>query len=224
MIKKFAAILPDRWQYELKRIHYARKIHKGSFLSSEPEYKIIEDLICPGDWVIDIGANVGHYTRRFSELVGPKGRVIAIEPVLSTFSLLAANVHLFNHNNVTLFNAAASNKLDVVGIIVPHFKNGLKNYYEARISSESENSLSALTLTIDSIFIEKRISLIKIDAEGHEILIFEGMRNLIRKYHPFLIIETNSEKLINELASLGYLTEKFPESPNILFKPDLSDN
>src|SRR5690606_41619503 len=66
-----------RSQTELKRIHFSRQIKKGNFVTDEPEYKVLPNFIRKGDWVIDIGANVGHYTIQFSELVGKEGRVIA---------------------------------------------------------------------------------------------------------------------------------------------------
>ena len=72
LLKRVAAHLPARWQTELKRVHFGRQITQGNFFTSEPEYKLLPELISPGDWVIDIGANVGHYTKRLSELVGKK--------------------------------------------------------------------------------------------------------------------------------------------------------
>jgi len=125
VLKPFAARLPDRWQMELKRLHFARQIRRGSFKTSEPEYNMLPRLIGPGNWVLDIGANVGHYTKRMSELVGPGGRVIAFEPVPATFALLAANVQRFKHANVTLINAAASGGTNIVGMTVPKFSTGL---------------------------------------------------------------------------------------------------
>ena len=127
LFNRFAARLPERWQSELKRIHFGRQIIRGTFETSEPEYKILSQLIKPGDWVIDIGANVGHYTKRFSELVGVHGRIIAFEPVPTTFALLAANVQLFAHANVTLINAAVSDKFGVVGMSIPRSSTGLTN-------------------------------------------------------------------------------------------------
>jgi len=47
----------------------------------EPEVtKLLEKLIEPGQTFVDIGANVGYFTLRGSRLVGPTGRVIAVEP------------------------------------------------------------------------------------------------------------------------------------------------
>lgn len=221
LFKRFVARLPDRWQSELKRIYFGRQIIKGTFETSEPEYKILSQLIKPKDWVIDIGANVGHYTKRLSELVGAHGRVIAFEPVPTTFSLLAANVQLFAHANVTLINAAVSNKLGVVGMAIPRFSTGMANYYEAHLSSAADSAFTVLTLSIDSLCISERISLVKIDAEGHESFVLGGMQRLLSEHHPVLIVETGSKEVIANLSALGYVPEKLQNSPNVLFKPNV---
>ena len=219
LLKKIAAKLPHQWQTGLKRIFFNRQIRKGAFESDEPEYQILDNFIKSGDWVLDIGANVGHYTKRFSELVGKRGRVIAFEPVPTTFSLLSANIQLFNYPNVTLLNAAVSDKLDVVGMSMPKFDSGLSNYYMAHISAPADSELSVLTLSIDALNINQQISLVKIDAEGHEAFVVSGMKKLIEKYHPVLIIETAEQEFIDSITSLGYVSERLIDSPNTLFKP-----
>ena len=219
ILKKIAAKLPDRWQSELKRIHFGRQIKSNSFETPEPDFKILHELISSGDWVIDIGANVGHYTKRFSELVGNQGRVIAFEPIPATFSLLAANVELFTHANVTTINAAASDKSGVANMTVPTFSTGLSDYYDAHLTSDgSDNGLSVLTLQVDSLDIDQPVALIKIDAEQHEPFVLAGMQKLIEKNRPILIIETVSEEILKNLLSLGYVEESLPGSPNTIFK------
>jgi len=217
LLKRIAAKLPDRWQTELNRIHCGRQIRRGTFVTQEPEYKILADLIGQGDWVIDIGANVGHYTKRFSELVGPKGRVIAFEPVPTTFYLLSANVQHFAYPNVSLINAAVSNKLDLVGMDMPKFSTGLTNYYDAHLSSDG--AFSVMTLPLDSLGIDHRVALVKVDAEDHEAFVLGGMQQLIRKHRPILIVETGVKDVIASLTSLGYTSERLPKSPNVLFRP-----
>ena len=219
LLKNIAARLPNRWQTELKRIHFERQIKRGNFLTDEPEYNMLHNFINPGDWVIDIGANVGHYTKRFSELVGAYGRVIAFEPVPTTFYLLSTNVQLFANQNVSLMNAAISDKLGVVGMSMPKFETGLDNYYQAHITTAAESELSVLTIPLDSLCINQYIALVKIDAEGHESFVLAGMRKLIEASRPVLIVETGSTDVITGLTSLGYLAEKLPNSPNVLFRP-----
>ena len=51
-------------------------------------------FIRAGDFVIDAGANFGHYTFTAAQLVGPAGLVIGFEPHPDVFKLLAANAAL----------------------------------------------------------------------------------------------------------------------------------
>lgn len=218
--KWIAARLPDHWQAELKRLRYARQIRRNAFKTDEPEYEMLSRLVHPGDWILDVGANVGHYTKRFSELAGAQGRVIAFEPTPATFALLAANARIFAHPNVTLINAAASDRSDLVGLSIPKFDSGLVNYYEAQLAPAANGGLAVMTLAIDSLGIGHRIALAKIDAEDHEAAVLAGMEKLIRRDHPVLIVETGSPAVVSSVASMGYVPEKLPGSPNFLFKPN----
>lgn len=47
--------------------------------------KLFASKIKPGFIVFDIGANIGHYTRLYSNLVGHKGKVVAFEPSNENF-------------------------------------------------------------------------------------------------------------------------------------------
>ncbi len=219
LIKRMAAKLPGDWQLALRRRMYARQIRRNAFRTSEPEYDRLGEWIHEGDWVLDIGANIGHYTKRFSELAGASGRVLAFEPVPDTFALLTANARLFAHANVSLFNAAVSDRLDLCGMTVPEFETGLRNYYEARLADASGAAFSVLTLPVDRLGIEARVGLIKIDAEDHEAAVLAGMSRLLEKQHPVLIVETGDEWVVERLAGLGYASERLPGSPNILFRP-----
>jgi FkbM family methyltransferase len=216
-LKRLASHFPSLWQQELQRLHYRRQIYRQKFETTEPEFLILDQLLSTGDWAIDVGANVGWYTKRFSDLVGPQGRVIAVEPVPHTFALLAANVSLFQYSNVTLLNLAASNQTGVVGIQIPSFETGLKNYYEATVTTH-ESALQVMTVALDSLALNHNIRLIKIDAEGHDSVVLQGLEQLLVRDHPTLIVETSSPIATEKLISLGYNKEKLPNSPNTLFR------
>ncbi|HEX9841452.1 MAG TPA: FkbM family methyltransferase, partial [bacterium] len=55
----------------------------------------------PGRAVLDVGANVGHYTLVAARAVGPRGHVWAFEPAPRPFAALTANVRLNGLRNVT---------------------------------------------------------------------------------------------------------------------------
>lgn len=210
---------PPGFQEELKRFHFRRQIKKGAFITWEPEFKELNKFISEGDWVIDVGANVGHYTYKLSELVGAAGRVIAFEPIPTTFSHLSANMQQSKYQNITLMNAAASEETTSVSMSIPDFSSGLKNYYQASISSVSADSdISVLTFSIDSLKINHKVSLIKIDAEGHEPAVLRGAQKLLERDMPILIVETVTDEIRERLLQLGYKEEKYKNSPNIVFR------
>lgn len=217
-LKRIASLLPFSWQHEMRRIFFHRQIRRGSFFTDEKEYPLLDKFLQPGDWVLDLGANVGHYTKRMSELVGQSGRVIAVEPMPDTFALLAANVRLFEHPNVTLLNVAVSDKIDVVGIELPRFAEGLPNYYQARLTSASAK-FGVMTLPVDALDLPAKVRLAKIDVEGHELPVIQGMRRLIARDRPILIVETGAKDTMELLKSFGYDIERLPGSSNLLCRP-----
>ena len=216
-LKNFAARIPVSWQLEIRRHVYRGQIRRDRFITDEPEYALLESLLSAGDWAIDVGANIGHYTKRMSDLVGKQGRVVAFEPVSDTFSLLAANARNYKNQNVTLLNAAASDKSGITGISVPHFANGLSNYYEASLVANGDG-LPVLTLAIDSLGLPSRVRLVKIDAEGHELSVLNGMQVLLKRDKPVLIVEVSTGAVHSLLDEMGYSRETLANSPNHIYR------
>jgi FkbM family methyltransferase len=222
-LKRVAARMPMAWQQTLKRWYFARQLLRGRFVTDEKEFGLLGSLIARGDWVLDIGANVGHYTARMSDLVGAEGRVIAFEPVPATFELLASNVARLRCTNVTLVNAAASDSTRAVGMSLPTFDSGLTNFYMAKLG-EGAMDVQVLTLAVDGFRIPQPIKLVKIDAEGHEVSVLRGMVELLRRDHPDLIVEDNSPEIEPYLTGLGYTAERLAGSSNAIFRwPARSD-
>jgi FkbM family methyltransferase len=214
-VRRLAALLPDTLQVGVKRLKYAWQIRGNRFVSDEPEFAVLDQYVRPGDWVVDVGANIGHYTKRLSDLVGLTGRVLAFEPMPVTFSILAANVQRFAHPNISLFNVALSDRLGLIGMTLPTYADGLKNYYQAHVTSG--DGLRVIAWPFDLIGPENRIGLVKIDAEGHEEAVVAGMRRLIERDMPTLIIETGRPALIDGLRRKGYTVNALSGSPNVLF-------
>jgi FkbM family methyltransferase len=217
-LKRLSSKLPLRAQQEMKRVHFWRQIRFGAFATAEPEYAKLAEWLAEGDWVIDVGANVGHYTLQLARLVGGTGRVIAFEPVPDTFELLASNVSAAAVRNVSLFNAAVSVQTAAMGISMPRFDSGLKNYYMAALTAK-DSEFDVLTIALDSIQLPRRIALVKIDVEGHELQALQGMEKLLGKDHPRLIVEGVSEGVRDFLDRLDYDFIQLPQSPNRIFSP-----
>jgi FkbM family methyltransferase len=216
LVKRVAARLPRRWQQALKRLLHSFRIRTRRFETEEPEYHLLPSLVSRGDWVIDVGANVGIYTLRMSELVGPEGRVLAFEPIPSTFELLAANAAAAGTGNVTLMNVAASDETKVATMEVPRFDSGLENPYMAHLIANGPGP-RVLCLAIDSLAVPERVRLVKIDAEGHDLYVLQGMKQTLRRDSPTLIVEDTSPEIDQFLGVLGYTGLKLPGSSNRVF-------
>ena len=217
ILKRLSSKLPIRWQQGLKKIYFRAQIRKGTFATDEKEYFLLENWIQEGDWVLDVGANIGHYSYKLSEIVGDSGRVLAFEPINETFSLLAANVALFPIKNVSLINTAASETSAVLGMSVPKFDTGLNNYYMAHLTKDS-SGVQVLCIAIDNLDLPHSVKLVKIDAEGHELSVLKGMSRLLKRDHPVLIVEGDAPEVTSFLREIDYTPQKIKGSWNTVFQ------
>ena len=64
--------------------------------------RLMEVVLAPGMTFVDVGANIGYFTVLGSRLVGPAGRVFAVEPDPRNLSILQANLDRFRCSNVTV--------------------------------------------------------------------------------------------------------------------------
>lgn len=216
IIKRIAARLPDSMQLALRRFIYRFQIWRGTFTSPEMEYHRLAEWVRPGDYVVDMGANVGHFTVRLSSLVGRHGRVFAFEPMTTTFTLLALATWQLKCDNVTLINAAIADRFSAVGMGLPTTDAGLPNFYMAQIEEGGDHRVIAMPL--DSLGISHKVSLIKIDVEGHEGPAIDGAKQIIARDKPVLIVETRSPEMIAKVEALGYRGRRDGNSPNVLFE------
>ena len=90
-------------------------------------------------------------------------------------------------------------------------------------SDSSDSSLQVLTLCLNSLNLTHKITLIKIDAEGHEAGVLRGMHQILIRDKPTLIVETNSREIEDNLQRIGYTPERLDGSPNVLFRAKGSD-
>ncbi|MFQ5853478.1 MAG: FkbM family methyltransferase [Candidatus Binatia bacterium] len=197
---KFLALsmLPEGILQDLKK-HYYLHVLKSLPIDHEPDMKLLEHLIKPGDSVIDIGANIGIYTIRMSPLVGRDGCVHSIEPVPLTFDILCSNVRKLGLTNVELIQCAISDTNSSVMVEVPLYKSGGENFYRARVIQHTDNSFQRLVMvdsrTIDSTFdkLRRKISFIKCDVEGHELQCLKGAARVVRDNMPAWLIEISGD-------------------------------
>lgn len=132
-----------------------------------------------GDTIVDAGANVGYYTIIGSRLVGEKGKVYAFEPDPANFALLEKNVQLNGLTNVVLERKALSNRKGTVKLFIAEQNKGDHRIYQPE--GESRRSVEVEAVRLDEYFQDHKrgIDFIKIDTQGADGLIVEGMAGLL---------------------------------------------
>jgi FkbM family methyltransferase len=139
------------------------------------------------DAFFDIGANVGSYTLLAAGICGSK--TVAMEPVRSTFQLLEQNVVLNKlSGNVELINAGAGSEAGVI------FFSSDEDTTNHAISNEEVpvHAEPVSIIKIDSLLSRYIPSIVKIDVEGYETKVLEGMPELLREPRlKSIIIELN---------------------------------
>jgi len=165
-------------------------------------------LTRPGYTVLDIGANIGCHTLRFSKLVGEKGRVFAFEPTRYAYEKLGRNIELNPQfsNNITLEKKAVSNVTETNQAI--HFSSSWLLFGNQKPIAEEVVDF----VTVDHYVMQKdieRIDIMKIDVDGFEPEVVEGAVNTIKNHKPILFLEVNNtpkiDRVIKFLLGLNYL-------------------
>jgi FkbM family methyltransferase len=146
-------------------------------------------LTGPGDTAVDVGANMGYYTVKLGARVGPAGRVYSFEPNPEIFAFLRDNV-LVNalEDRVELHNAALGGEAGEGWLTFDrHYPGG------AAMSREQlgGNEIKVPVLRLDDVLgADQRIDVVKIDVEGFEPLVLQGMQAaLARSPEAAVVVE-----------------------------------
>ncbi|MBQ5899808.1 MAG: FkbM family methyltransferase [Alistipes sp.] len=171
----------------------------------------LQQLVKEGDTVIDIGANLGYYTRPLADIVGATGEVYAVEPVPVIFSVLKRNIG--GRKNVALLNYALGSEERTIEMAndsvaaAGYFGTGRNFVSDGELSGDAIR-FSAQMARGSKLFADlKRIDFIKCDIEGYERVVIPELQPLIERHHPTVLIETDGEtrqEIIKMFSQMGY--------------------
>ena len=133
-------------------------------------------IIKPGDVVVDCGGNIGVFTSLALDMGA--SRVLSFEPFNNNYEL-----NLKNNPNAEIFNLAVSNKSnETLELLYTHTGNGghtvIASEFEREPGHFQHKNLYVKTITLDDIISQNfvdHIDFLKIDTEGAELMIFEGL-------------------------------------------------
>ncbi len=133
----------------------------------------------PGMTVVDVGANYGYYSLLAAGIVGGSGHVHSFEPNARTFKLLMKNIQVnWLETIVSVHPVAALDSRKQVELHIPNEFQGRTTLFVPDGGPACAQPLFIEAAPLDEI-ITGKVDLIKIDAEGSEPLVFEGMQRIL---------------------------------------------
>jgi len=196
------------------------------FGTRELDHKIIlEKVLKPGMAVLDIGANLGYYVLMELKLIGPSGRMLAVEPSPANVELLRKNLELNGYPDIRVLAGAVSDQSGEREFFLARQSN-LNTFHAVGSGSKdlSGESVSVLTYTVPELAqLFFNPDLIRMDVEGHEVEVFNGMLPAIEsgQLSPMIIFETHlsryganhdMEAPLRRLFAAGYATRYLASS------------
>ncbi len=178
----------------------------------------------------DVGSNIGIYSIFAAALTATE--VFSFEPVSNNYSSLFKNVNANNFKHLHIFNIALSNKSDLTDLYIPDLRNGNSGAQVGVSVNEDGKRFTPLKiekvirLTIDDLIYNFNFpvpDIIKIDVDGHEKEIIEGMEKILKnKIISSFLIEFNHDDSFVDLKKkfnqIGYdIDTSYDNLPNHSF-------
>ncbi len=174
--------------------------------------------VANGETWLDVGAHYGYTALALSRLVGPSGRVFAFEPMLNTAGCICRTRVLNCIPQLTVIPTALGNCSDIsiesqgaVRGMIDSTLDKPEGFKEPFLASRLEWLWPRIAGS------DLQIHGIKIDVQGMELQVIEGMQSLVRRYRPKLLVELHKgvsrQKLLDLLESSGYVPQGLPVEP-----------
>ena len=161
--------------------------HYGTY--EKLEAKIMEEKIKVGNITVDVGANIGLHTLNMARIVGNTGRVFAFEPDPSNFEILEKNVKINNYQNIILEQKAVGDKH---GRTTLYQSDNPGNHRLFPQTKQAKGEVEVELTSLDKYFIDsnlaEKINFIKIDVEGLEFSVLNGMKNILKNNKKIKIL------------------------------------
>ena len=145
--------------------------------------------------VLDIGAHLGRHTVRFADLVGPRGRIIAFEPLPHLAYRLRAELEGFEcRGSASWRSANVSGRSSFVHVENSPGESGLERCLQSFAHPIRSTIVGCDASTVDEQCARlTELHYIKMDIEGGEIDCLRGARETIGRFRPLISVEYGAE-------------------------------
>jgi FkbM family methyltransferase len=177
------------------------------------ELSALVRAIRPGEIAVDAGSQKGGFLPSLAR-AARRGRVVAFEPQPFLADYLRRACRAARLDNVVVEAAGLS---DTTGSRTLHIpargeSNPGGSFEEAIRTISVCRDLDVPVVTMDEYFRGEsaRIAAVKVDVEGHELSVFRGAQEVLRRHGPLLVFESEERHLEpgGVLRVIGYLQER----------------
>lgn len=152
--------------------------------------ELFRSSITEGNIVLDIGAYVGFFALLAARTIGSHGHVFAFEPAPRNFDVLRRNIILNGYQNLSCHNNAVADKSGQAPFIIAEASDS-NGFYPHPLSPQ-QDTVTVDCITIDNFLAGRRADVIKIDAEGAEVRVLQGMEQTLKRNDRIrLFVELN---------------------------------
>jgi len=150
---------------------------------------LLYDIVKEDDIVLDIGANIGYFVLIESQLVGPKGKVYAVEPSHINFERLQENIELNQCQNINCYNLAMGDKNGKAKMFISNRSNWSR-LIEIEVPDKINQVIEVDQQKVDTFLEDKeKPTFIRMDVEGYEAAILKGMTETLKLENLSVFLE-----------------------------------
>ncbi len=150
------------------------------------ETSLVQRFLKPGDSFLDAGANIGYFTVLAAACVGEHGKVYAFEPEPRNYALLAKNIQLNKFGDRV--HAAAMALAAEPGEGQLHLHPDNLGDHQLYTDDQSRQAIN-IELAAGAVYLQphcERLDLVKIDTQGSEQQVVQGLMPLLKSSGPDL--------------------------------------
>src|ERR1019366_6394530 len=167
-----------------------------------------------GETWIDVGAHYGYTALALARMVGPQGAVVAFEPVMASAGCMGITRQLNDCSQLRIAPFALGAETGIHTFNLPVYRGmadstlRVGDWIEPLLVTSFDHIWPSLNVA------SERVHGVKIDVQGMEIEVLKGMRQMLLRDHPKLVVEFHTgvdrKAALNLLAGVGYDTTAHP--------------
>jgi FkbM family methyltransferase len=209
---EFPRAAVDAWRGETIRLASGavqvpgtRRIRLSVVAGNLRIHRLLDRFVEPGATVVDVGANIGYNTLHAARRAGARGRVVAVEPAPDNLAVLRRNVAGAGLGNVGIEPVAAGRNRGTCELFLRGAVSAVNILFRESCYAAVTGVIEVPIAPLDEL-VDGPADVVKIDVEGAELDVLEGMARLLAAPRLVLIVEWHPR--LQQLA--GYVPDALP--------------